>query len=264
MAALFKAHAIETVVHFAASCYVGESQEKPAKYFHNNVTQTLNLMAEMEAAGVRRLVFSSSCATFGNPHTLPMNEDHPQAPINVYGVTKLMAENALRGYQVSKGWSFVALRYFNAAGADESGRLGERHDPETHLIPLVLQAAAGKRPSVQIYGEDYETPDGTCIRDYVHVNDLADAHIAAIEYATAHPGGEVFNLGTATGASVREVIDTCERITGRDVPVEITARRPGDPASLVADASKAKNLLKWTPQYDLSRIVETAWRFHQG
>ena len=263
MAAIFKQHKIETIVHFAASCYVGESQSEPSKYFKNNVINTLNMFKAMEQCGVKQIVFSSTCATYGNPQYLPLDEQHPQLPINVYGSTKLMTENALRGYSIAQGWSYVALRYFNASGADESGLLGERHDPETHLIPLILQTAQGKRKAIQIYGDDYETADGTCIRDYIHVNDLASAHVKAIDYLKAHPGGNAFNLGTTHGSSVLEVIRACEEVTGKPIPTETVARRPGDPPVLVANADKANSELGWKTEYDLKQIVETAWAWEE-
>jgi UDP-glucose 4-epimerase len=264
MAALLKKYGVQTVIHFAASAYVGESQEQPAKYFNNNCIQTLNLLKAMEETGVKEMVFSSTCATYGDPERIPIDESHPQRPINVYGTTKLMTEQALRAYALAQGWSYVALRYFNASGADESGLIGEHHDPETHLIPLVLQAALGKRKAIQVFGNDYDTPDGTCIRDYIHVNDLADAHIKAIDYLRRHPGGEVFNLGTTTGSSVLEVINACREVTGREIPVEYAARRPGDPPRLVANADKAEKLLGWKTRYDLRRVIETAWQWEQS
>ncbi len=263
MVEILRKYEIKTVIHFAANCYVGESQENPAKYFQNNCIHTLNLFKAMQICGVKQIVFSSTCATYGNPVYSPLDEQHPQNPINVYGSTKLMTEQALRAYSLAQGWSYVALRYFNAAGADESGLIGERHDPETHLIPLILQTALGKRKAVQIYGNDYDTPDGTCIRDYIHVNDLATAHIAAIKYLRENPGGEIFNLGSTRGSSVLDVINTCRKVTGRDIPVEYSARRPGDPPLLVANAEKAQRLLGWTTRYDLRQIVETAWQWEQ-
>jgi UDP-glucose 4-epimerase len=266
--AVLKQYQIKNVIHFAASCYVGESQEKPALYFENNCMGTLRLLEAMQNCGVKRMVFSSTCATYGNPDFVSpsdprMDETHPQNPINVYGSTKLMIEQALRAYSLAKGWSFVALRYFNACGADESGLIGERHDPETHLIPLILQAALGKRPDIKVYGNDYPTADGTCIRDYIHVNDLATAHIQALDYLQTHQGGEAFNLGTASGASVLEVIECCKAVTGRNIPVTFTDRRPGDPPVLVANADKAYQKLGWKPAYDLRRTIETAWDWEQ-
>lgn len=264
MVEIFSKYDVETVIHFAASCYVGESQENPAKYFQNNCIHTLNMFKAMQICGVKQIVFSSTCATYGNPEYTPLDEQHVQKPINVYGSTKLMTEQALRAYSLAQGWSYVALRYFNASGADESGLIGEHHDPETHLIPLILQTALGKRKSIQVYGNDYDTPDGTCIRDYIHVSDLATAHVAAIDYLRKNPGGEAFNLGTTTGSSVLEVINMCREVTGRDIPVEYSTRRPGDPPMLVANADKAEKLLGWKTEYDLRRIVETAWRWEQS
>lgn len=264
MVEILRRYEVRTVIHFAASCYVGESQQVPSKYFQNNAIHTLNLFQAMEICGVKEMVFSSTCATYGNPVYLPLDEAHPQQPINVYGSTKLMIEQALRAYSLAKDWSYVALRYFNACGADDSGLIGEHHDPETHLIPLVLQTALGRRETIQIYGDDYETRDGTCIRDYIHVNDLASAHMAAIQFLRKHPGGEAFNLGTTTGSSVLEVIQACEEVTGLDIKRQIVPRRPGDPPVLVANADKAERLLGWKTEYDLRRIVESAWRWEQS
>jgi UDP-glucose 4-epimerase len=264
MERVLRDYAVDAVIHFAANINVGESHHHPAKYFQNNVVQSLNLFRAMEQAGVRKIVFSSTCATYGMPEYLPLDERHPQKPINVYGVTKLMVENALRGYEMSKGWSYVAFRYFNAAGADESGLIGERHEPETHLIPLVLKAALGQRPAIQVFGEDYDTRDGTCIRDYIHVNDLAIAHCDALGYMAQYPGGDAFNLGTTTGNTVWEVIRACEEVLGKKVPVEVVERRPGDPAVLVANADKANQLLGWTARYNLHEIIASAWKWEQS
>ncbi len=264
MVRIFRKYDIKTIIHFAASCYVGDSQINPAKYFHNNCIQTLNMFKAMEICGIRQILFSSTCATYGNPQYLPLNEVHPQQPINVYGSTKLMTEQALRAYSIAQGWSYVALRYFNASGADESGIIGESHDPETHLIPLILKTALGKRKALQIFGNDYETPDGTCIRDYIHVNDLASAHIAALSYLRNHPRGESFNLGTTNGSSVLEVINMCKKVTGLDIPVEYVPKRPGDPPVLVANADKARELLGWKTSYDMQSIVQTAWHWEQN
>jgi UDP-glucose 4-epimerase len=273
MAAIFRTYGVDRVIHFAASCYVEESRQNPVKYFHNNGVNALRLFEAMQVAGVQRIVFSSTCATYGIPDYTPIDEEHPQRPINVYGATKLMAEQALRAYVLTQGWSCVTLRYFNAAGADESGLLGERHEPETHLIPGALQTALGKRKAVRVLGTDYDTPDGTCIRDYIHVNDLADAHLAAMDYLRNHLGprenlGEgafaAFNLGTSTGASVADVIRVCREVTGREISMETAPRRSGDPAVLVANAEKAARLLGWKPAYDLRRIIETAWQWEQN
>ena len=255
---------ITAVVHFAAFCYVGESQQNPVKYFHNNVVNTMRLLSVMNELGVKKFVFSSSCATYGNPVSLPIDETHPQNPVNVYGTTKLMTEQALRSLAIASDWSFVALRYFNAAGADDSGRIGESHDPETHIIPLALQTAAGKREFVQVYGNDYDTPDGTCIRDYIHVNDLATAHCQALERVHDQQVQEAINLGTAHGASVKEVIAMCKEVSGNDISVQMSPRRSGDPPVLVAANEKAISVLGWKPTYDLKRIIETAWKWEQN
>jgi UDP-glucose 4-epimerase len=257
-------HRIEAVVHFAASAYVGESVAHPAKYYRNNLVNTLNLMEVMRKNGVSRMVFSSTCCTYGTPQKLPISEDSPQSPVNPYGATKLAIEQALKDYAAAYAWGYATPRYFNAAGAAADGTLGEDHNPETHLIPIVIQAALKLRPHVEIYGTDYPTPDGTCIRDYVHVEDLAEAHRLALE--ALQPGkGLIFNLGTGRGFSVRQVIRMVEEVSGRPVPVKEGPRRPGDPPELVADASKVRRDLGWAPKYpELRAIVETAWRWHQG
>ena len=255
---------IDAVMHFAAFAYVGESVEKPEIYYQNNVVGTLSLMDAMRDAEVKRIVFSSTTATYGEPDKMPISEDQPQAPINPYGFTKLVIERALQDYAHAHNWSFAALRYFNAAGASPDGDIGEDHDPESHLIPIVLQVALGQRQSISIFGEDYPTPDGTCIRDYVHVDDLADAHLRALDRLT--DGAQLkLNLGTGKGHSVREVIDACRRVTGHEIPAVIGPRRPGDPPELVADASLAKEVLGWQPKYnDIEPIVATAWKWHQA
>lgn len=260
---IFSTERPDAVVHFAANAYVGESQQKPFKYFDNNVVGSLNLFKAMNENGVKKAIFSSSCTTYGNPEYIPIDEKHPQKPINVYGATKMMIEQALKALSLSSGWSFVSLRYFNAAGADDEGMIGESHDPETHLIPLVLQTALGKRKQLSIFGDDYDTEDGTCIRDYVHVNDLADAHCMALDKILQESLAEVVNLGTSHGASVMEVIKTCEKITGHPVAYEIAPRRAGDPARLVADYTKAKELLGWEPKYDLEKVITTAWNWEK-
>ncbi|WP_026079958.1 UDP-glucose 4-epimerase GalE [Spirulina subsalsa] len=261
---LFQTYPIGAVMHFAAYAYVGESVTDPAKYYQNNVVGTLTLLEAMRQAGINKFVFSSTCATYGMPEILPIPEDHPQAPINPYGTSKLMVEQILSDYSHAYGFNSVRFRYFNAAGADQSGTLGEDHNPETHLIPLTLYAAMGKRDSISIFGTDYPTPDGTCIRDYIHVTDLASAHLLGLEYLLK--GGEtaVFNLGNGNGFSVREVIDTVKRITGRDFKVVECDRRPGDPPVLVGNSEKARKILNWTPQYaDLDVIIADAWQWHQ-
>jgi UDP-glucose-4-epimerase GalE len=262
LVAAMREHEIEAVMHFAAFAFVGESVVDPAKYYQNNVVGSLNLLEAMREAGVMRIVFSSTTATYGEPDVMPITEEAPQRPINPYGFSKLVIEQALADYALAYDLGYAALRYFNAAGASPSGELGEDHDPETHLIPLVLQVALGQRSHITIFGDDYATPDGTCIRDYVHVDDLATAHLAALE--RLEPGkGLQLNLGTGRGASVREVIDACRRVTGHAIPSEIGLRRPGDPPELVADASKAQRVLEWRPKYgDIESIVRTAWNWH--
>lgn len=255
---------IEAVVHFAAFAFVGESVTHPAKYYQNNLVNTLGLLDALRRHGIKRFVFSSTCATYGVPQTVPITEDEPQRPINPYGHSKLAVEHALADYAAAYGWGFAALRYFNAAGASPDGGIGEDHDPETHLIPLVLQAAMGQRPAIQVFGADYPTPDGTCVRDYIHVDDLAEAHLLALE--KLRPGvGLKLNLGTGRGYSVREVIRVAEEVTGKKVPVQEAPRRPGDPPVLVAAAERARHDLGWQPRYpELRPIVETAWNWHRA
>jgi UDP-glucose 4-epimerase len=264
MKTLLFQYKVDCVVHFAAHAYVGESQKHPNKYFHNNVVNTLSLFRAMEECNVRKIVFSSTCATYGNPQYLPIDEKHPQDPINIYGLTKLIVEKVLAGYADTCAWSYMALRYFNACGADESGMIGESHDPETHIIPLALMAASGRLEAVDIYGDDYDTPDGTCIRDYIHVTDLADAHLRALELLKSQKGGDVINLGTTHGVSVKEIIDMCDQVTGRRIPRRIAPRRAGDPPRLVADAKNAALKLQWSPEYDLKRTIETAWLWEKN
>lgn len=259
------AHKIEAVIHFAANAYVGESVRAPRKYFRNNVTNTLNLLDAMLDAGVSRIVFSSTCATYGDPVRIPIDEDHAQHPVNPYGESKLFVERVLRWYEAAYGMRWVALRYFNAAGADPQGELGEHHDPETHLVPIVIQAALGMRPQVEVYGTDYDTPDGTAIRDYVHVTDLADAHVRALSHLMDGGASLALNLGTGVGSSVRTIISAVERVSQRTFQVRNVARRAGDPAILVADASRAREQLGWDQHYsNPEMIVETAWRWHSN
>jgi len=262
---ILREHEIELVMHFAAYAYVGESVTDPLKYYFNNFSATLHLLRAMLAEEVTRFVFSSTCATYGVPEELPIVESTPQHPINPYGQTKLDVENALKALAHAHGLSFAAFRYFNAAGAAEDGSIGEDHNPETHLIPLVIDAALGKRENIKIFGTDYDTPDGTCLRDYIHVDDLSRAHIAVFE-KLAGPGAQLFyNLGTGTPNSVREVIRAVEAVSGKTVPVVETARRPGDPPALYADASKAREELNWQVQFpDIHPIVETAWKWHSS
>ncbi len=256
---------IEVVMHFAAYAYVGESVNDPLKYYYNNFVATLNLLSAMLEVGVKKFVFSSTCATFGIPDRLPLVEEMPQAPINPYGQTKLDVENALKSIAHAHGLSFAAFRYFNAAGASEDGSIGEDHNPETHLIPLVFDAATGKRSHVEIFGTDYPTPDGTCLRDYVHVDDLSRAHIAVFDQLNEEGIGLFYNLGTGTPTSVREVISAVEKVTGLKVPIVESARRAGDPPALYADATKAKTQLNWTPKYQtIEPIVESAWKWHKS
>jgi UDP-glucose 4-epimerase len=262
LVATLSEHGIEAVLHFAALAYVGESVEDPARYYQNNVGGSLSLLDAMREAGVSRIVFSSTTATYGVPQRVPITEDTPQQPINPYGFSKLAVERALADYATAYGLAYAALRYFNAAGASPDGDLGEDHQPETHLIPIVLQVALGQREHVTVFGDDYPTPDGTCIRDYVHIDDLAAAHTLALDHLR---GGEglLVNLGTSRGYSVREVIDACRRVTGHAIPVKFGPRRPGDPPALVADAERARRLLAWEPKYkDLESMVRTAWQWH--
>ncbi|MEM9532101.1 MAG: UDP-glucose 4-epimerase GalE [Pseudomonadota bacterium] len=250
------------VMHFAALAYVGESVRDPQRYYRNNVTGTLNLLDSMRRHKVDRIVFSSSCATYGEPRILPIPEAHPQFPISPYGRTKLIVEQALRDYGSAYGLRSASLRYFNAAGADAQADIGELRDPETHLIPLLLEVAAGVREHVTVFGQDYETPDGTCVRDYVHVSDLATAHVKALETLDGSGGAQTFNLGLGRGFSVREVISAVERVTGKPVNTQDGPNRPGDAPNLVADPARAQNRLAWEPEYDdLDPIVESAWRF---
>jgi len=256
------ADGFDGVMHFASFIQVGESVSKPAKYYRNNLYNSLNLLDALAAAGGGRLIFSSTAAIFGDPLRIPIDETHPCTPINPYGRTKWMFEQALADLGETCGIASICLRYFNAAGATPDGSLGERHDPETHLIPLVLQAAARKRPAIEIYGDDYDTPDGTCIRDYVHVDDLCAAHLLALDHLVAGKKSTAFNLGNGQGFSVREVIDTAERVTGRNVPCHTGQRRPGDPPRLVANPSRATSELGWQPQRaDLETIIADAWRW---
>jgi UDP-arabinose 4-epimerase len=259
---VFSESPIDAVIHFAAYAYVGESMQVPEIYFQNNVVGSLNLLNAMKAHNVLTIVFSSSCATYGHPLTVPIGEDHVQAPVNPYGESKRMVEGLLRWYGQCHGLNWAALRYFNAAGCDLEGEIGEDHDPEPHLLPRILTAAAGRLPSVDIYGTDYPTRDGTAVRDFIHVDDLAEAHVRAAKFLLAGGASGAFNLGTGTGYSVREVIAAAESVTGNSIPVVEQPRRPGDPAELIADASKARDVLGWSPRHsDLHTILTTAWRW---
>ncbi len=261
---VFKKTPIKAVMHFAALAYVGESVEDPQKYYMNNVANTLNILKVMREFNVNNFIFSSTCATYGNPVKIPITEDHPQNPINPYGQSKLMVEKILSDYSNAYGLKYVALRYFNAAGADPDCEIGEWHEPETHLIPLVLDAAIGKRESIKVFGTDYDTPDATCIRDYIHVTDLADAHILALEYLFNGGKSDVFNLGNGKGFSVKDVIETAKKVSGKNIVEVASPRRAGDPAVLVGSAQKTTEVLNWQPQYfELTKIIETAWNWHQ-
>ncbi len=260
---VLRAEKIDVVMHFAAFCYVGESVTDPLKYYFNNVVETLHLLRAMVGAGVNKFVFSSTCATFGVPASLPLHETLPQAPINPYGQRKLDIANALKALAVAHGLNFAVFRYFNAAGASEDGSIGEDHDPETHLIPLAIDVATGRRPHLQLFGTDYPTPDGTCLRDYVHVDDLSRAHIAVFDRLSARGAQLFYNLGTGRPTSNREVIRAVERATGRPVKVMETPRRAGDPPALFADSSLAIRELGWQVRFpDIDSIVATAWRWH--
>lgn len=257
---LFADHRFDGVMHFASFIQVGESTTHPAKYYENNVVNTLNLLNAMREAEVSRFIFSSTAAVYGEPQRVPIDEAHPKGPINPYGRSKWMVEQMLEDFDAAYGLKYIALRYFNAAGADPQGRLGERHEPETHLIPLILQAASGRRDAIRVFGRDYPTDDGTCVRDYIHVTDLCDAHLRALNRLVQGGKSDVFNLGNSQGFSVQEVIATVKQVTGKEFTVEESPRRDGDPAVLVADATRAKKELQWQPRYDaLSLIIQHAW-----
>jgi UDP-glucose 4-epimerase len=262
--AVFAAHAPVAVLHFAARIEVGESVKSPGAFFDNNVVGSITVVEAARRAGVSAMVFSSTCAIFGDPVSLPIGEAHPQSPLNPYGRSKLMVEQALADYDRYVGFKSAVMRYFNAAGADPEGRIGEWHDPETHAIPLAIQVALGQRLHFTIFGDDYDTRDGTAIRDYVHVLDLADAHVAALKRLLAGGSSEAFNLGAGTGTTVRELVDGVVRATGKSVPLQVAPRRLGDAPALVADNAKARQMLDWTPSRDLDAIVSSAWRWHLG
>ena len=255
----------DAVMHFASFIEVGESVREPGRYYQNNFTNTQKLLDTMVEHGVGNFIFSSTAAIFGEPESIPIDESHSKSPINPYGRSKLMVEEMLQDYDRAYGLKSVVLRYFNAAGADLDGELGERHDPETHLIPLVLQAASGRRGSISVFGNDYDTPDGTCIRDYIHVRDLCDAHLLALEYLMESDKSAEFNLGNGHGFSVQQVIDSARAVTGRDIKVDIEERREGDPAILVADANRARRELGWEPKLgDLEKIISSAWNWERS
>ncbi len=252
------------VMHFAAYAYVGESVKSPAKYYHNNVAGTLSLLESMKSCSIDKIIFSSTCATYGIHDQILLTEDHPQNPINPYGRSKLIIEWILQDFATAYDLKFVSLRYFNAAGADPDADIGEDHNPETHLIPLVLDAASGRRNRLEIYGTDYDTPDGTCIRDYIHVSDLADAHLLALEYLNDGGQSDVFNLGNGNGFSVREVMTAAIQVTGSDIPYLESARRPGDPSVLIGSSEKIRKILGWRANYNsLEAIIRTAWQWHK-
>ncbi|WP_100489175.1 UDP-glucose 4-epimerase GalE [Sporolactobacillus pectinivorans] len=263
LAGVFDKESIDTVIHFAAFSLVGESMEKPLKYFDNNIGGMITLLEVMKQFGVKRIVFSSTAATYGTPKKVPIQESDPQVPINPYGESKLVMEKMIHWADLAYGIHFVALRYFNVAGAKADGSIGEDHHPETHLIPVVLQVAVGKRPKLIMFGDDYNTPDGTNVRDYVHVVDLADAHILAAGYLKNGGQSDCFNLGSATGFSNNQILEAAREVTGREIRAEIGPRRPGDPDTLIAASDKAREILHWKPQYDnIHEIIRTAWTWH--
>jgi len=261
---VFEENDIDGVIHFAANSLVGESMQDPGKYYHNNVYGTLCLLEQMKKAGVSRIVFSSTAATYGEPERVPIDEFDRTQPTNTYGETKLSMEKMIRWFDVAHGIKSVSLRYFNAAGAHESGRIGEDHSPETHLVPLVLQVALGQREHISVFGEDYPTEDGTCVRDYIHVGDLADAHLLALERLAQGGESAVYNLGNGQGYSVKQVIEVARQITGHAIPAQIEARRAGDPAVLVASSERARRELGWEPRrHRLEDIIASAWNWHR-
>ncbi len=260
---VFATYQPAAVIHFAAFAYVGESVQKPEKYYNNNLVGTLALLEVMREYGCKQFIFSSTCATYGNPVSLPIDENHPQQPINPYGHSKLMIEQILADYSAAYGSRYIALRYFNAAGADIDGDIGEDHTPETHLIPLTIFAALGKKETIEVFGTDYDTDDGTAVRDYIHVTDLADAHVRALRFLETSQENQVFNLGTGSGTSVQGIINVVQELSGRQVPVKYGARRPGDPPVLIASADKAQSLLGWQPGYsDITTVIQSALDWH--
>ncbi len=261
--AALKKYKVGAVMHFAAASLVGESVEKPLKYYDNNVLATITLLKAMQETKVKTLIFSSTCAIFGEPKHLPIVEDDVKAPVNPYGQSKLMIETLLKDHAKTADFRYVALRYFNACGAHPGGEIGEMHDPEAHLIPNVLKVLTGKKKELQMFGDDYDTPDGTCIRDYVHIEDLAEAHLLALEYLEKGMKSDAFNLGSGNGYSVKEIVREVEKSTGKKVKVKMCPRRPGDPARLVADSSKAAKTLCWKPKLGLDEIVRSAWAWEQ-
>lgn len=262
---VFRQYDIDAVIHFAANSLVGESMTNPGKYYHNNVYGTLCLLEAMVKHGVKRIVFSSTAATYGEPQTIPIRESDPTVPTNAYGETKLAMEKMIRWFDHAHDLKAISLRYFNAAGAHQTGQIGEDHTPESHLIPLVLQTALGQRSHISVFGDDYDTADGTCIRDYIHVSDLAAAHCLAVDKLRAGADSNVYNLGNGTGFSVKQVIDVARAVTGREIPVRMEPRRAGDPAVLIASSERARHDLGWTPQYpQLEDIIASAWQWHEA
>ena len=261
---VFLKNKFDIVIHFAASCYVEESVKNPQKYFYNNIVNSLNLLKVMLEHDVRKIIFSSSCAVYGEPVYIPIDEKHPINPVSPYGATKYIFEKILEYYENAYNLKYISLRYFNAAGADESGDIGEDHSPETHLIPLVLKVALNKIDKINIFGDDYTTPDGTCIRDYIHVTDLANAHILALEYLLKEKKSDIFNLGNGEGYSVKEIIEISRKVTGHPIPESIVGRRSGDPAKLVASSEKISSILGWKPLHsDIYNIIQSAWKWHK-
>lgn len=261
---VFEAHNIEAVIHFAANSLVGESMEKPYEYYHNNVYGMMCLLDVMNAHDVKKIVFSSTAATYGEPKNIPILEEDDTHPTNTYGETKLAMEKMMKWFEQAYDTRFVSLRYFNAAGAYESGNIGEDHDPETHLIPLILQVPLGRRDKIYMFGDDYPTKDGTCIRDYIHVMDLASAHYSALEYLRKENKSEILNLGNGNGYSVKNVIEVARKVTNHPIPAEVKERRAGDPAVLIASSNKARKVLGWEPQYDsIEKIITDAWNWHK-
>lgn len=262
---LFSENNIDAVIHFAANSLVGESMKEPGKYYHNNVYGTLCLLEKMNQYGVNKIVFSSTAATYGEPENVPIDEYDRTSPTSAYGETKLAMEKMMKWFDTAHGVKYISLRYFNAAGAHASGKIGEAHDPETHLIPIVLEAALGKRPHISVFGDDYATEDGTCIRDYIHVSDLADAHVLALDSLRKGSDSAIYNLGSSTGFSVKQVIDIAREVTGREIPVAFEQRRPGDPAVLIASSQRARQELGWNPQRsNLKEIIASAWNWHSN
>ncbi|MGB5616007.1 MAG: UDP-glucose 4-epimerase GalE [Desulfobacterales bacterium] len=264
LAEIFTHHRIQAAMHFAAFAYVGESVTDPKKYYQNNLKGTISLLDALMTNGVKHFIFSSSCATYGIPDRIPIDENHPQQPISPYGKSKFMVEEILKDYSTAYPFDFMSLRYFNAAGADPEGETGEKHDPETHLIPLVLDVAKGRSKSIKVFGTNYDTEDGSCVRDYIHVTDLSDAHVLALEKLLEGHRSEFINLGTGKGYSVLKVIEIASKVTGIDISYEVTDRRPGDPAILIAANDKARRVLGWSPRFpDLDTIVSSAWKWHR-